>query len=113
MSDIKYEVFTHCQHCDMAWLIWKRWNKQTNSAAAAWRRLMQNSCTEDQFFELVKGSLLSRIYAIVNSNGEFWSNSMGWVDQTDADVFSKEETECLDLPIDGKWIFVGPLELLK
>ena len=35
-----------------------------------------------------------------------WSNTEGWVDENDCnyDVFTLEESETLDLPVEGKWV---------
>lgn len=36
-----------------------------------------------------------------------WSNTDGWVDSNEDDnydVFTLEESETLDLPIEGKWV---------
>jgi hypothetical protein len=33
-----------------------------------------------------------------------WSNGWGWTDGDDFDVFSLQEMETLNLPIEGKWI---------
>lgn len=41
---------------------------------------------------------------IKNTDGDFWSNDMGWVDfKGDATAFTDEETQTLDLPLDGHW----------
>lgn len=34
----------------------------------------------------------------------YWSNDDGWVDIQSATVFSKKETEILNLPIDGQFV---------
>lgn len=36
-----------------------------------------------------------------------WSNADGWTDADDFDVFSLEETESLNLPIEGKWVLLN------
>lgn len=33
-----------------------------------------------------------------------WSNTDGWVENENFDMFTLEETETLNLPIEGKWI---------
>jgi len=42
-----------------------------------------------------------------NDNGLFWSNTYGWIDNddntTELAIFSKEEKEIFNLPIEGKW----------
>jgi hypothetical protein len=37
----------------LALLIWRRWNRDYAAAAAAWRRLFQNSTSARQFREMV------------------------------------------------------------
>lgn len=35
----------------------------------------------------------------------FWSSKLGWIeDGEEIDIFSDEETEFLNLPMEGKWI---------
>jgi len=54
------ETFTWDDHARMAWLIHLRFGRSIQSGAAGWRRLMQNSCTDSQFEELVNaGALLA------------------------------------------------------
>ncbi len=45
-------------------------------------------------------------YVIENENDPtlLWSNVHGWVDCDDFDVFTFEEKETLNLPIEGKWM---------
>ena len=45
-------------------------------------------------------------FAIINKNDSelFWSNTDGWIDGDNFDVFTAEETEHLNLPIEGEWI---------
>lgn len=39
------------------------------------------------------------------SNHELlWSNTDGWTDCDNFDVFTIEESETLNLPIDGQWV---------
>ena len=47
------EVFSHAEHANLAFAIWRRWGRSLPDAASAWRRLFQNSCTEEQFAALV------------------------------------------------------------
>ena len=47
------ETFTYDDHCRMAVLIHIRFGRSTTSAAAAWRRMMQNSCTDSDFEAMV------------------------------------------------------------
>ncbi len=35
--------------------------------------------------------------------GEGWSCCIGWVDYSSCQVFTQEEKDTLDLPIDGAW----------
>ena len=46
------DIFTQEDREILAALIYKRWRWQKAHAAAAWRRLMQNSCLETDFLEL-------------------------------------------------------------
>lgn len=48
------EVFTEQDSAELAYLVWRRWGKDDEAAAAAWRRLHQNSCPTSQFVALVK-----------------------------------------------------------
>ena len=34
----------------------------------------------------------------------YWSNDIGWADRSCADVFTQEERDRLNLPIDGVWV---------
>ena len=56
MTDVvttKGETFSHIESCRMAYLIWKRFGKNKRSAAAAWRRMLENNCSDEQFMGLV------------------------------------------------------------
>jgi hypothetical protein len=51
---------------------------------------------------------LNDSFVIINVDSEpgenlFWNNELGWVDASDADVFSREEKHGFDLPISGDW----------
>jgi len=46
------EVFTHQESQTMAKLVLKRFGNDTFSATLAWRRLMQNDCSENAFKKL-------------------------------------------------------------
>jgi len=48
------EPFTHEESCELARIIYKRWGRDPKAAAVAWRRLLQNSCTDIQFMALVE-----------------------------------------------------------
>lgn len=53
------ERFTVAEHANMARLVFKRFGRDEEAAAAAWRRLLQNSCPVADFMELVElGELL-------------------------------------------------------
>jgi hypothetical protein len=45
------------------------------------------------------------MYAIRNSHdaGLAWSNEYGWVDNDSYDLFTQEECDTMNLPIEGKW----------
>lgn len=44
------------------------------------------------------------MYYIVNDNGEYWNNEMGWVDFKSADQYTGFETRIMNLPMGGKWV---------
>jgi hypothetical protein len=45
-------------------------------------------------------------FAISNTTDPalLWSNSEGWTDGEDFDLFTLEESETLSLPIGGQWV---------
>lgn len=47
------ELFTWEEHQEMARLIFRRWGRDVEGALCAWRRLMQNSCTLEGFYDLL------------------------------------------------------------
>lgn len=52
------QEFTHADHCKMARLIYRRFGFDLFAAAAAWRRMLQNSCSDTQFHEMAqKGAI--------------------------------------------------------
>lgn len=54
------ETFTDDSYFRMAWLVYVRFGRSIKSGADAWRRMLQNCCTNDDFEEMVnKGALLS------------------------------------------------------
>jgi hypothetical protein len=50
------------------------------------------------------------MYAIrnINDSGLAWSNEFGWVDDESYDLFTDEEANTLNLPIEGRWSYIGP-----
>lgn len=57
MSDIKTingEIFSHEKSCELAYLIYERFGKDLDSAHSAWRRLLQNNCSKNQYNDLIK-----------------------------------------------------------
>jgi len=46
--------FTEGHSAVLAFLVWKRWGGDTRGAAVAWRRLLQNSCPDADFEQLVE-----------------------------------------------------------
>ena len=44
----------------------------------------------------------NQMYYIVNDDGEYWNNDMGWVEFNLADQFTKYETAIFNLPMGGK-----------
>jgi hypothetical protein len=46
------EVFTVNMSCQLAMLIHKRFGWDNEAAASAWRRLLQNSCSTEEFVEM-------------------------------------------------------------
>jgi hypothetical protein len=46
------ETFTAAESRELARLILKRWGNDLAAAACAWRRLMQNNCTDAGFADL-------------------------------------------------------------
>jgi len=45
--------FSHIDHVILARGIFIRWNRDVEAAVVAWRRLFQNSCTLEQFKNLL------------------------------------------------------------
>lgn len=52
-------------------------------------------------------------YLIQNSQGEFWSNSDGWVVPANATNFSKKEKDEFNLPVDGRWVTYWEVDLVQ
>jgi hypothetical protein len=40
----------------------------------------------------------------INDNSLFWSNDEGWTDSDNFEVFTLEESESIDLPIEGQFV---------
>lgn len=55
-------VFREEDHLRLAWLIYRRFGNDIQAGAAAWRRMLQNDCTDLDFEELVDG-YLNRVLA--------------------------------------------------
>lgn len=54
------EKFTEKDHARLAWLIHLRFGRDVEAGAAAWRRMLQNSCSNAQYEDLVnEGALLA------------------------------------------------------
>lgn len=47
------DTFTGKDHAKLAQLIYARFGRDLSAATAAWRRMLQNSCTEADFEALV------------------------------------------------------------
>ena len=48
------DQFTGRDSCQMAALVYKRFGYNVDCAASAWRRLLGNSCTEEQFLKMAQ-----------------------------------------------------------
>ena len=48
------ETYTYGEACGLAILIYKRFGRDSGAAAAAWRRMLQNSTTEEDFLQLIQ-----------------------------------------------------------
>lgn len=50
-----------------------------------------------------------------NDNSLLWSNAWGWTDGDDFDVFTFDQKEDFDLPVEGKWmqLVVNALEIRR
>ncbi len=46
-------VFTHEQSADLALMVYYRFGKDMDSAAAAWRRMLQNNCETSDYIDLL------------------------------------------------------------
>ncbi len=56
ISTTKGERFSHEDSADLAWMIYRRFGRNIVAAADAWRRLLQNNCSNTQFHQLVQHS---------------------------------------------------------
>ena len=50
------EVWTQAESEDLAARVFKRFGRDIPAAAAAWRRLLQNNCSDEQFRDLLKSA---------------------------------------------------------
>lgn len=50
------EPFTEHESRALARLVYKRWGNDLAAAAVAWRRLLQNNCSDEAFRRLVEGA---------------------------------------------------------
>lgn len=52
------------------------------------------------------------MWAIRNAHDDqlFWSNSQGWVESPDEDLFTQEERDSLTVPVDGVWVYAALTE---
>ena len=41
---------------------------------------------------------------VIESKGLYWSNTYGWTDLDDSDLFTYKERMCLNPPIGGQWV---------
>lgn len=48
------ELFTGDDHAQLAVLVYRRFGRDAKVAAAAWRRMLQNGCTEEDFETLLQ-----------------------------------------------------------
>lgn len=53
------EVFTESDSCDLAWLIYRRFGRNLDNACQAWRRLLINDCSVNEYKNLVNCSNLN------------------------------------------------------
>lgn len=44
---------------------------------------------------------------------DYWSNAQGWVDRDSCDVFTSEERDRLDLPMEGEWEQAGESWIIR
>ena len=56
ITTVNGEKFSHQDSCNMAYMIYKRFGKDIDSAHSAWCRMLQNNCTVNQFIALIKSS---------------------------------------------------------
>lgn len=51
------ERFTVEEHCQLAALLWKRFGWEDEAAAAAWRRMLGNGCSTEDFVAIAREAL--------------------------------------------------------
>jgi len=56
ITTTKKEQFSDEESRDLAFLVYKRFGREESAAAAAWRRLLGNNCSDGQFMALAKAS---------------------------------------------------------
>jgi hypothetical protein len=58
---------------------------------------------------MFSGQVKEKIYCIRNKQGDYWSNDFGWMELYDEaeefpiSIFTEEEKNTLNLPIEGFW----------
>lgn len=60
-NDIKTvngDSFTYQQSCNLAYMIYRRFGQDLNSAHRAWCRMLQNNCTVNQYSDLVEDCII-------------------------------------------------------
>jgi hypothetical protein len=50
------ETFSDDDHADLAFMVYRRFGRDSAAATVAWNRLLQNNCSEAQFLKLVNAS---------------------------------------------------------
>jgi len=55
------EIFSEDDSNKMAYMVYKRFGRDEEVAVKAWRRMLQNSCPVDMFYDMaVKGSVMMK-----------------------------------------------------
>lgn len=72
--------------------------------------------TLDGYYELTKKNPMHfrtepSYWEIRNvNNNTAWDNTHGWVEDDDYTLFTDEEKESMDLPLEGRWVRTGPVK---